>query len=203
MLSAAKVRLVRRQSPLYDQPRRDTPRERTIRKVMMSTAELKSMTAHGFFTWVHQVENRDRVFELDRGEIIEMPPPGKHHGFVCGNVARLLGVFACTRKRGNVCTNDSGLLVARHPDTVRGMSRSMTMPNRPEKWKCPAAARPFGSPVARTWSIARSCTALRLSAGTSRHSRRRGSQTSGPESRSEPAGRILCPAAPRWPSPAH
>jgi Uma2 family endonuclease len=87
----------------------------------MATVETKPMTAHEFFDWVHQSEHRDRFFELDRGEIVEMPPPGKHHGFVCANVARILGVFAAGRKKGYVCTNDSGLIVERHPDTVRGV----------------------------------------------------------------------------------
>jgi Uma2 family endonuclease len=86
----------------------------------MATVESKLMTATEFFDWVHQPENRDRFFELDRGEVIEMPPPGKHHGFVCANVARILGVFASGRQKGYVCTNDSGLIVERHPDTVRG-----------------------------------------------------------------------------------
>jgi len=86
----------------------------------MSTIATKLLTAEEFFDWVHQPENSDRYFELDRGEVIEMPPPGKYHGFVCGNVARLLGNYADRTGRGYVCTNDSGLVVERDPDSVRG-----------------------------------------------------------------------------------
>lgn len=78
------------------------------------------MTAAEFFTWVHRPENRNRYFELDRGEVVEMPPPGKHHGFVCGNVAGILRNFAIQRRKGYVCTNDSGILIEQDPDTVRG-----------------------------------------------------------------------------------
>lgn len=84
------------------------------------TPSTRRMTAGEFFDWVHRPENRNRFFELDRGEVVEMPPPGKHHGFVCGNIARILGVFAVQRRKGYVCTNDAGVLFEQDPDTVRG-----------------------------------------------------------------------------------
>lgn len=86
----------------------------------MATAETETMTAAEFFEWVHRPENADRHFELERGEVIEMPPPGKYHGFVCGNVSRILGNFAASRGKGYVCTNDAGVIVESGPDTVRG-----------------------------------------------------------------------------------
>lgn len=49
-----------------------------------------------------------------------MPPPGKYHGFVCGNLSRILGNYAADRSQGYVCTNDSGVIVESDPDTVRG-----------------------------------------------------------------------------------
>lgn len=49
-----------------------------------------------------------------------MPPAGKYHGFVCGNVAGILRNFAIARKKGYVCTNDAGVIVRRDPDSVRG-----------------------------------------------------------------------------------
>ena len=84
------------------------------------TAPPRPMTASEFFAWVHRPENRNRFFELDRGEMVEMPPPGKRHGFVCGNVAGILRNFAIQRRKGYVCTNDAGVTVERDPDTVRG-----------------------------------------------------------------------------------
>src|SRR5271167_23618 len=86
----------------------------------MATVPIKLMTAEEFYEWVHRPENRDRFFELERGEVVEMPPPSKYHGFVCGNVSGVLRAYAIQRQKGYPCTNDSGFLVESDPDTVRG-----------------------------------------------------------------------------------
>jgi Uma2 family endonuclease len=87
----------------------------------MATATTKRLTADEFFDFVHRPDNAGKSFELERGEVIELPPPMKPHGLVCGNVARILGNYAAARKDGYVCSNDTGLIVEKHPDTVRGM----------------------------------------------------------------------------------
>jgi Uma2 family endonuclease len=86
----------------------------------MSAVATKPITAEEFYDWVNQPENRHGKFELEQGEIVEMSRPGKLHGFVCGNIAFILGNFARQRKKGYVCTNDTGIVVERDPDTVRG-----------------------------------------------------------------------------------
>jgi Uma2 family endonuclease len=86
----------------------------------MATVASELMTAEQFYDFVHRPENRDRIFELEDGEIVEMSRPGKKHGLVCGNVSRILGNYAVAKKRGYVCTNDTGIVVARDPDRVRG-----------------------------------------------------------------------------------
>jgi Uma2 family endonuclease len=86
----------------------------------MATVATKPVTADEFWEFVNQPENRGKRFELVQGEIVEKPSPGKYHGFVCGNVTAMLWTFARTRKRGYVCSNDSGVIVAENPDTVRG-----------------------------------------------------------------------------------
>lgn len=86
----------------------------------MATAATKLMTADEFYDWVHQPENRDRVFELERGEIVELAREGKRHGFVCANVTGILRNFVHRRKKGYVCSNNTGVVVERDPDTVRG-----------------------------------------------------------------------------------
>jgi Uma2 family endonuclease len=78
------------------------------------------MTAEEFFDWANSPENWNRNCDLIRGEIVEMPRPGKRHGFVCGNIARILGIYTVQRKKGYICTNDTGVVVERDPDTVRG-----------------------------------------------------------------------------------
>jgi Uma2 family endonuclease len=86
----------------------------------MATVTTKPMTAEEFYEWANRAENRDKHFELERGEVVEMSRPGKRHGLVCGNVARILGNFAAQRRKGYVCSNDTGVVVERGPDTVRG-----------------------------------------------------------------------------------
>ncbi len=78
------------------------------------------MTVDEFFDFVHRPENRNRIFELDRGKVVEMSRPGIRHGVVCANVSFLLGAFTRQRGRGIVISNDAGVIVERDPDTVFG-----------------------------------------------------------------------------------
>jgi Uma2 family endonuclease len=58
---------------------------------------------------------------LVRGEAVEMPPPGEAHGLLCGWIAHLLWSYVLQRGEGaGVASNDTGLLVEKDPDTVRG-----------------------------------------------------------------------------------
>jgi Uma2 family endonuclease len=88
----------------------------------MSTAAAatKPMTADEFFEWVHRPDHTNRWFELVRGEVIELPAPTKRHGVVSANVVRILGNYAFQRRKGYVTSNDSGVILERDPDTVRG-----------------------------------------------------------------------------------
>lgn len=49
-----------------------------------------------------------------------MSRPGKRHGLVCANVAGILRNNAIAVKKVYVCSNDTGVVVERDPDTVRG-----------------------------------------------------------------------------------
>jgi Uma2 family endonuclease len=86
----------------------------------MATVATNRLTADEFFAWLLTVEKGNKTFELERGEIVEMPSPGELHGVVCFLIVHLLGKYLFQRGRGYLCTNDTGLLVARDPDTVRG-----------------------------------------------------------------------------------
>lgn len=85
----------------------------------MATASTKLMTAEEFFDWSNRPENQDKVCELVRGEIVEMSRPGRRHGFVCLNVGGILRAYTIARKKGYACSNDTGIVVERDPDTVR------------------------------------------------------------------------------------
>src|SRR5437016_8913332 len=86
----------------------------------MATVTTRPMTAEEFYEWANRPENRDKVCELERGEIVEMSRPGKRHGLTCANVAGILRNYVIQRKKGYVCSNDTGIIVERNPDTVRG-----------------------------------------------------------------------------------
>lgn len=58
--------------------------------------------------------------ELIHGEVITMPPAGGLHGVCCSRVDRRLGTFAEQHNLGSVASNDTGFILARDPDTVRG-----------------------------------------------------------------------------------
>jgi Uma2 family endonuclease len=83
-------------------------------------ATTQKMTAEEFCDWVHRPENDNKWFELVRGEVIELPPPFKRHGAVCVRVSTLLSLFVEAQPRGYVTGNDSGVILERDPDTVRG-----------------------------------------------------------------------------------
>ncbi len=86
----------------------------------MSSVLTNLMTAEEFYDWVHRPENRDRHFELEEGEVVEMSRPGERHGVVCGNANGILWNYTRKIKKGYVCSNDTGLILDRDPDNVRG-----------------------------------------------------------------------------------
>jgi Uma2 family endonuclease len=58
--------------------------------------------------------------ELVKGEIVPMSPGGITHSRVTGNAFSLLDSHCRPRRLGRVLTGEAGVIVARHPDTVRG-----------------------------------------------------------------------------------
>jgi len=87
---------------------------------MSTLAPKQLMTAVEFFDWVHRPENRDRRFELERGEVVELSRPGERHGAVCIIIGHLLMTYAFRRRKGYALSNDTGIILEQHPDTVRG-----------------------------------------------------------------------------------
>ena len=82
----------------------------------MSTVTTKLMTAEEFFL-TEEFENGK--YELVRGEIEFMPPPGIRHGEVQTNVAFVVKLFLKSHRIGRVVT-ESGAITERDPDSVRG-----------------------------------------------------------------------------------
>src|SRR5689334_17656953 len=97
----------------------------------MATVDVRRMTPDEFFEWANRPENEDRFFELDEGEVVEMPPPGELHGLICGFIVHLLWKYVLERGKGQVCSNDTGLLVKKKPGTVRGPDIMLFDESRP------------------------------------------------------------------------
>jgi Uma2 family endonuclease len=97
------------------------------------------MTADEFYDFVERPENRARIFELVRGEVIELSRPTRIHGRVCANTTFKLEVFARKRRKGYVVCNDSGVILEYDPDTVRGPDVAwyedvLSFEDLPKKW---------------------------------------------------------------------
>jgi len=58
--------------------------------------------------------------ELLRGTLVSEPVPSRPHGRTVTRLAELLGSFVRSRRLGVVYTGDTGFVLARQPDTVRG-----------------------------------------------------------------------------------
>lgn len=65
------------------------------------------------------------AFELIRGELVPMPPPGDRHGIVCANGIFLLKSYTRQLGRGVVLGNDAGIITEKEPDSVRGIDISL------------------------------------------------------------------------------
>jgi Uma2 family endonuclease len=87
---------------------------------MSASSNPRRMSAGEFFNFVHRPENAGKWFELVRGEVMELPPSNKMHGFVCANITRLLGNYTFEQGRFYVTGNDFGVLLERGTDVTRG-----------------------------------------------------------------------------------
>ncbi len=85
-----------------------------------ATATKTLKTANEFYAWTHQPEHINRRFELVRGEVIELPLAKKPHGVIGGNVFGFLWLYARRTGIGYVTMAETGILLERDPDTVRG-----------------------------------------------------------------------------------
>src|SRR5947207_5568040 len=85
---------------------------------MSTTAPARLLTAEEFARLPQPDDGT--LQELVNGVIVTMTPPGFYHGRVCSLIDRKLGVFIDAHNLGYITSNDSGVIVARNPDTVRG-----------------------------------------------------------------------------------
>ncbi|OIN96432.1 MAG: Uma2 family endonuclease [Anaerolineae bacterium CG03_land_8_20_14_0_80_58_20] len=58
--------------------------------------------------------------DLTRGELIRMTPAGARHGQIAGNFLIKLGAYVAGKRMGRVFAAETGFILSRDPDTVRG-----------------------------------------------------------------------------------
>lgn len=80
------------------------------------TEQRTLLTAEEFF---RLYSHKDGDYELVKGEVIKMAPPGGVHGGIAVNIAIALGTFVRQRNLGRVVV-ESGFRLESQPDTVRG-----------------------------------------------------------------------------------
>jgi Uma2 family endonuclease len=69
---------------------------------------------------LYDLPDGGRRYELVRGELREVPPASFRHGRVCMRVGKRIDDFVEERRLGVVVVNDTGFILERDPDTVRG-----------------------------------------------------------------------------------
>jgi len=74
-----------------------------------------------------QLPEDDKHYELVKGELIEMTPPGAEHGYIASRLARRLGAYAESQNLGYVLV-ETGYCLECSPDTVRGPDISFIRP---------------------------------------------------------------------------
>jgi Uma2 family endonuclease len=81
----------------------------------MTVAE-KLLTAEDY----RLLPDTGRPTELVQGRVVELTLPGPRHGYCCASICRIVGNHVAAQGLGRVMTNDTGIVTARDPDTVRG-----------------------------------------------------------------------------------
>lgn len=100
----------------------------------MGTVTSRPMSAEEFFRLPGDAKRRSLV----RGEVVETMPPGGLHGTVASEIAFRLHTWAKGGPKGHVGV-ESGFLLARNPDTVRGPDVYYVGPERAPNTGVPEA----------------------------------------------------------------
>jgi Uma2 family endonuclease len=82
----------------------------------MSTTLSALLTAREFA----KLPDNGQKLELVRGRVVPVNMPTPRHGEICVNVIRIVGNHLELQPSGRLACNDSGVVVERDPDTVRG-----------------------------------------------------------------------------------
>ena len=94
---------------------------------------------------LYNLPDDDLKHELAAGFLLSEPAPGARHGYSAVRMCMLLGAHVEQRGLGVVLGNDTGFILARSPDTVRGPDVSFVARARLGRGKLPVGPFP-GAP---------------------------------------------------------
>jgi len=86
--------------------------------------------------------------ELVRGEVISMSLPGGQHGKISLKISRLIGNHVESAKLGDCYAAETGFLIERDPDTVRGADVAFVRASRLSEITNPKKHVPFAPDLA-------------------------------------------------------
>jgi Uma2 family endonuclease len=109
----------------------------------MST-QTRVMTADEFL----EKSDDGLLHELVRGEVVTMSLPGGEHGEVAGEIFRLIANHVKRLKLGKVYATETGFLIERDPDTVRGPDVGFVRSDRLPEINDPKKYVPFAPDLA-------------------------------------------------------
>jgi Uma2 family endonuclease len=102
------------------------------------------MTADEFF----MMPDDGMLHELIRGEVTTIPLPGGRHGEIALEIGRLIGNHVKARRLGKAYAAETGFLIERGPDTVRGPDVSFVRKERLVEITNPEKHVPFAPDLA-------------------------------------------------------
>jgi Uma2 family endonuclease len=102
------------------------------------------MTAEDLFL----IPSDDYKYELVNGLLVRMPPAGALHGKIAVTVVRILAEHVEAHDLGVVCATDTGFILQRNPDIVRGPDAAFVAKARVPSSGVPEAFWPFAPDLA-------------------------------------------------------
>ena len=89
---------------------------------------------------LHGLPDDGLRYELLRGTLVSEPVPGRLRGRTVARISKLLSNFVDSKRLGVVYTGDTGFVLARQPDTVRGPDVAFVSNDRERETE---GARPY------------------------------------------------------------
>jgi Uma2 family endonuclease len=102
------------------------------------------MTAEELF----ETPGTDYGYELVKGELIRMSPPGGIHGVLTAKLTKLLINYVDLHRLGLVCAGEPGFILFRNPDTVRAPDVAFISKDRIPPEGAPTGYWPFAPDLA-------------------------------------------------------